>query len=167
MFCPNCGSKNSEAQKFCRSCGLGLEKIASSVAEQLPTKADLTLQQRKEKLERLGVAALSIFGLGVLSFILYLVFQKLNAAGWSLTAVLGMLAFIIVFGCGILSVILFAQAKDLKEVPASRRDDGQAQIPTTRTTDKLLESHQQPVFSVTDRTTELLKADRLTKQEDS
>lgn len=67
MYCPNCGTKTSTDQNFCRSCGLGLEKIALSLNEQLPTKVDLTLQQRKERLEKMGVAAISVFGLGALS----------------------------------------------------------------------------------------------------
>ena len=57
MYCPNCGNKNAEGQKFCRSCGLGLEKIAQSVSEQLPTVTVKNLQERTEKLERLGVAS--------------------------------------------------------------------------------------------------------------
>jgi len=57
MYCPNCGNKNADDQNFCRSCGLGLEKIALSLNEQLPTVAVQSLQERKEKLERLGVAS--------------------------------------------------------------------------------------------------------------
>ncbi|HXC70860.1 MAG TPA: zinc-ribbon domain-containing protein [Pyrinomonadaceae bacterium] len=30
MYCPNCGTKTSANQNFCRACGLGLEKIALS-----------------------------------------------------------------------------------------------------------------------------------------
>jgi uncharacterized membrane protein YvbJ len=66
MYCPNCGSKTSTDQRCCRSCGLGLERIVESLAEQLPTKLDASLQERKNNLERLGVVALSIFGFGVL-----------------------------------------------------------------------------------------------------
>ena len=68
MYCPNCGNRNSTDQKFCRSCGLGLQKVAQTLSEQLPTKLDVTLQQKKERFEKLGVAALSIFGAGVLAW---------------------------------------------------------------------------------------------------
>ena len=36
MFCPHCGKENSIEQRFCRSCGLSLEKTAQSLAEQRP-----------------------------------------------------------------------------------------------------------------------------------
>src|SRR5262245_29270815 len=132
MYCPNCGNKNAEDQNFCRSCGLGLEKIAQSLTEQLPTVAVQSLQERKEKLERLGVASLSVFVVGVFGFLLYNVFIKLMLTEGTLVAVLAVLGTIIFLGSGITSVILFAKAKELKEAA------GRRQLP---------ESHQQPVFS--------------------
>jgi uncharacterized membrane protein YvbJ len=52
MYCPSSGNKTSATQKFCRSCGLGLEKIAQSLAEQAPTRLDEDLQKRKRRIER-------------------------------------------------------------------------------------------------------------------
>lgn len=158
MYCPNCGNANSPEQKFCRSCGLGLEKVVQSLTEQLPTRKDETLAQRKERLERLGVAALSVFGFGVLSFLLYSVFNKLMISQGRLWAGLGMLAVLIVLGCGLLSVILFAKAKEVKEEAVSKRE---IEHPTESLTDAdtrelLPEGHPEPIFSVADRTTELL-----------
>ncbi len=150
MYCPNCGNKNSEEQNFCRSCGLGLEKIAQSLTEQLPSVAVQSLQAQKEKFERLGVASLSVFGLGIFGFLLYSVFVKLMPIyGW--LAVLGVLAAIIFIGSGLASVILFAKANELKETAGKRQLS-----PTSEPTGKLLESTQEPVFSITDRTTNLL-----------
>src|ERR1044072_4730244 len=146
MYCPNCGNQNAEGQNFCRSCGLGLEKIALSLSEQLPTVAVQSLQQRKEKLERLGVASLSVFGLGVFGFLLYNVFVKLMLTDGMYAAVVAVLATIILIGSGLTSVCLFAKATELKEA-AGRRQLGP-------------ESHQQPVFSITDRTTNLLPVDK-------
>ena len=80
MYCPNCGKQTSADQKFCRSCGLGLEKIALSLNEQVPARMDQSLIARQERLEKLGVGALSVFGLGVLGFLLYAIGQKMLAA---------------------------------------------------------------------------------------
>lgn len=149
MFCPNCGNKNVEGQNFCRSCGLSLEKIAQSLSEQLPTVAVRSLQERKDKLERLGVTSLSIFGLGIVGFLLYNIFFKLLPTNGPLIATLAVLAAAIFIGAGLGSVILFAKAKDLKEA-AGKRTIG------PEPTGKLLESHEQPAFSIADRTTNLL-----------
>lgn len=154
MYCPNCGNKNSEDQNFCRTCGLGLEKIAQSLTEQLPTVAVRSLQERKDRLERLGVASLSIFGVGIISFFLYNIFSKLLISQGVVVASLAVLAAIVFMGSGLASVILFAKAKELKEAAGKR----QLEL-SSEPTGKLLESHEQPVFSVVDRTTNLLPVD--------
>ena len=155
MFCPNCGNKNSVDQRFCRSCGLGLEKVSQSLTEQLPNAPALSLQQQKEKYQRLGMGALSVFGLGVGIFILYSVFSKLMVSQGKVLAGLGVLAFLIVIGCGLASVILFAKANEVKAVPAPRIDP--AELSSDRSTQELLsEARPAPVYSVTDRTTNLL-----------
>ena len=166
MFCPNCGNKNSVDQRFCRSCGLGLEKVSQSLTEQLPNASALSLQQQKEKFQRLGMAALSVFGLGVLSVILYSVFYKLMISQGKVLAGLGALAFLIVIGCGLASVILFAKANEVKEVPAPRIDP--AELSPERSTKELLsEAKSAPMFSVTDRTTNLLPAQNEKDQQTS
>lgn len=159
MFCPNCGNQTSTEQKFCRACGLGLEKIAQSLGEQMPARMDQSLLARKERLEKLGVGALSVFGLGVLGFLLYAVGQKLLAQG-SLLAVLAMVGLVIMLGCGLLSAILFARAKELGE-QASKRQPQPNEIETSGSTRELLsEGRFEPVPTVTDRTTELLFAEK-------
>jgi len=39
----------------------GLEKIALSLSEQLPARVDQSLQVRKDRFEKMGVAALSVW----------------------------------------------------------------------------------------------------------
>lgn len=154
MYCPNCGNKNAEDQNFCRSCGLSLEKIAQSLSEQMPTVPVRSLQERKDKLERLGLTSLSIFGLGIVGFFLYNIFFKLLPTNGALIATLAVLAAAIFIAAGLASVILFAKAKELKEAPGNRTIG-----PPGEPTGRLLESHEQPVFSIADRTTNLLPVD--------
>jgi hypothetical protein len=134
---------------------LGLEKVAQTLTEQLPTKVEKSLAEQKEKLQRLGVVALSVFGVGVLSFVLYNAFTKLMVRQGPLLAALILLAGIVVLGCGLLSVFLFAKANELKEGPAPRNLE---EAPVSET-GKLLDAHHPPAFAVTDRTTELLSVE--------
>lgn len=158
MFCPNCGNQNSADQKFCRSCGLGLQKVAQTLGEQLPTKLDLSLQQKKERFEKLGVAALSIFGVGVAIPILYGIFYKMMYSQGKVIAGLGMLALLLVLASGLLSVILFAKANEVKEMPADRTPLEPLVLRPGEDTGELLHEPVpgQPTFSVAERTTELL-----------
>ena len=165
MYCPNCGSKNSRDQKYCRACGLALEKVAESLTEQLPTKPEKSLAERKEQLEKAGVIALSVFGLGVLSFVLYNAFTKLMPTKGPVLAALILLAAIIVIGSGLLSVILFAQAKELKETRKAREIEEPNEV-TASPTGKLLEPQREPVFGVTERTTDLLTVEQPRKSAD-
>jgi hypothetical protein len=168
MYCPNCGNKSSTEQRFCRSCGLGLEKIAQSLTEQLPTQLDESLQERKERLERLGVAALSVFGVGILSFILYSVFYKLMLTQGKILAGLALLALIIVMGCGVASAFLFAMAKEAKEASAKRQMKEPAELrPGAGTMELLPEAHPEPIFSVAERTTDLLFAENKSDAKES
>jgi hypothetical protein len=73
MYCPICSTKVSLDQKFCRSCGLGLEKIAQSVSEHHPTELTQNLEGQENKLEGWGIVALSICGIGLSGFFFYMV----------------------------------------------------------------------------------------------
>ena len=157
MYCPNCGAKTSTEQKFCRACGLGLEKIALSLTEQLPTRPDENLMSQKERLERWGVAALSVFGVGVLAVLLYGIVYKLMITQGQLLTGLALIGFLIMAGCGILSTILFAKAKEAEEAAGKRKLQNVKETPTK---ELLTEGNFEPVPSVTDRTTELLYAEK-------
>ena len=158
MYCPNCGTKTSIDQNFCRACGLGLDKIALSLTEQLPTKPNLSLQQQKERFEKLGVAALSVFGLGILSMIIYGVVYKIIISEGDLLTGLAAAGLIIMIACGLASVVLFAKANEAGQEAAKRKPQD---LPSTESTKELLtEGHFEPVPSVTDRTTELLTVEK-------
>lgn len=158
MYCPNCGNQSSTDQNFCRACGLGLEKIALSLTEQLPTKPNRGLQEQKERYEKLGVAALSLFGLGVLGFLAYSIGYKLVMTKGDLVAALAVIGFIIIVACGIASVILFAKAKEVGQEATRRKPQDLSSGETTK--ELLTEGHFEPVPTVTDRTTELLTVEK-------
>jgi hypothetical protein len=157
MYCPNCGNESSTDQRFCRSCGLGLDKVTQTLVEQLPTKLDENLEEQKNRLEQWGVAALSVFGLGVLGLLLYGIVYKLMITQGRVMTGLAFLGLMIMVGCGLLSVILFAKAKEVEEAKNKRRitqTEGLAQSGTT--TELLPAGRLEPVPSVTEHTTELL-----------
>jgi hypothetical protein len=161
MFCPNCGAKTSIEQKFCRACGLGLDKIALSLTEQLPISPDEHLMAEKTRYERMGMALLSVFGFGVLMLILYGVVYKMMIMRGKWMWGLAVLGFIIMGACGLLSVILFEKANEAKEAAGKRRlESRDAAVLPTPTRELLPEGHFEPVPSVTDRTTELLYAEK-------
>jgi hypothetical protein len=69
MHCPNCGTKASANQKFCRSCGFGLEKVEQLVSEQKTAVTDLTTEATGKlsiywmrRLEKWAVLALFTLG---------------------------------------------------------------------------------------------------------
>ena len=159
MYCPNCGTKTSADQNFCRACGLGLEKIALSVKEQLPTTVNPSLQMQKERFEKLGMVALSVFGLGVLSFIAYSIGYKLMVSKGDILTGLAMIGFIIMIACGLASVILFAKAGEVGKEATKR--PSQTDLSSGESTKELLtEGHFEPVPTVTERTTELLTVEK-------
>jgi hypothetical protein len=161
MFCPNCGAKTSIEHKFCRACGLGLEKIALSLTEQLPDRPDENLLSEKQRLERWGMAALCVFGVGLLSIFLYgIVYKMIITEG--IRGGLGALGFLILAVSGLLAAILFAKAQEAEKSASKRRiQQKDAAVVATPTKELLTEGHLEPVPSVTDRTTELLFVEKV------
>ncbi|HSE31974.1 MAG TPA: hypothetical protein VLA93_10360 [Pyrinomonadaceae bacterium] len=105
----------------------------------------------------MGVASLSVFGLGVFGFVLYGVFYEVMLRQGALIAGLAVLGAAIFIGSALAAVILFAKANELKEESAKPRigRGAPAKLPDV-TTAELPDSVEQPVLSVTERTTNLL-----------
>ncbi|HEV7642834.1 MAG TPA: zinc ribbon domain-containing protein [Pyrinomonadaceae bacterium] len=159
MFCPNCGANNSTDQKFCRTCGLNLEKAAESLTEQFPEsgKADLARQQRM--LEKFGSLAMCGFGvvlvMGV-GALLYTIITKLiipGPAGNVMTGIF-MIAFII-FATLLLAYVIFNEM--LKDKKQKINVNMEKELAASKDTGKLLdEGYLQPVSGITENTTDLL-----------
>lgn len=156
MFCPNCGANNSTEQKFCRSCGLNLEKSAESLLEQMPSANEANLLRYEKSIERFGSFALG--GLGVVGIVsvtalLFYLVQKLILSGTNVYAGLLLIAF---FVFAILSLVFVVFNESLKEKKAKLNYRAN-ELTEAKNTGKLLEEKPfVPAASVTENSTELL-----------
>ena len=156
MFCPNCGADNRSEQNYCRSCGLKLDSISRSVAEQFPSVEYAKLQKKKERFEKLGLASLAVTGAIGLGMILSkAAYYKLILFGpevllWSAFGALALF--------GLLSVFFFNYPKlFLKFEKVNPRLSPQQNSTAPHTTNKLIADRPfEPVPSVTENSTELL-----------
>ena len=83
--------------------------------------------------------------------------NKLMLSQGKILAALGVLGLLVILGSGLLSVFLFAKAKDVQDASSKRRLQPPHEIPGAAATSKLLrESRPEEIPSVTERTTELL-----------
>ena len=152
MFCPNCGTNMTLAQKFCRGCGLRLERIAEELALQLPTQTAHSLTLRRARFhEKAGLVTISVFGLIVLALIIYLIAFGANFKGLQM---LSAILLSVMFACGLLSVFFFNYATHLREKTQSP-GFGENELKPAAENYLLEEKPFQPA-SVVENTTELL-----------
>jgi zinc ribbon protein len=162
MYCPNCGKTNSAEQKFCRSCGLSLEKTVQSLVEQLPAlESDKLLQERQRKLDRLiNIVAGSAISIVVGAVLWGIVYEIIFFKGQVIPG--------LIFLALIIGVILFGLLSIYRESLRKKAGTGRLVEPPQqleKNTGKLLsESHFEPLPSVTERTTELLVEDKGNKR---
>ncbi len=165
MFCPNCGANNSTEQKFCRSCGLSLEKTAESLLEQIPSAQSAKLLKRERNLEKFGNIAFGGFGLVILTgigAIIYLIFTKMILTGESVFGGVLLTAFMI-FAALSLTYVVFNE--DLKERKQKAHPGLKNELTEKRETGKLLENPPfEPIGGVTENSTELLHVERKTRK---
>lgn len=158
MYCPNCGKTSEGEQNFCRSCGLSLEKVAQSLAEQIPA-VDLETSQalRRRRVERwLSILLGSGFAVFVVAVLWVLIYNIIIVKG----NVLQGLVFLGLFVAAVLSLLLVVYRESLLEAARKPQQSGREVPKTGNTVELLPESHAEPIPSVTERTTELLWADK-------
>ncbi|HEX6733087.1 MAG TPA: zinc-ribbon domain-containing protein [Pyrinomonadaceae bacterium] len=154
MYCPNCGKTNSADQKFCRSCGLRLEQVVQSLAEQLTAPdADSKLVERQHSLDRwikiIAASTASLFVGAVLWGIIY-----------SIIIVKGEVLAGSIFLAVIIGLVLFALLTLYRE-SLTKKSPKQPPSLTTADTAKLLsEPRMEPLPSVVEGTTELLTVEK-------
>ena len=158
MYCPNCGKPNSSEQKFCRSCGLSLQEVVESLAEQLPAiDLDKSLQERKRRVDRwfniTAGTAVSILVGGVLWGIIYeLMIVEGEVLGGSI-----FLAFIL----ALILISSLAVYRTSLEKASTKHKLSQTSLPQVEETARLIPSSDgDPMSSVTEHTTELLTIDK-------
>lgn len=157
-YCPNFGQATSTEQKFCCSCGLSLEKVAESVAEQRPaTELSKHLKDRQRQTERLLPIILgSMFTIFVGAVLWALVYKIIILKGEVLEGVI----FLALIVAAVIALLLVVYRESLLEA-ATKRQLSQTTSPLSEPTGKLLpESDLEPVPSVTERTTDLLFAEK-------
>jgi len=151
MHCPNCGVEASAGQKFCRACGLSLERFAQLFAELPPDGEDENVARVRRRLRQLE-KAVKIAGwtsgsaLGILfAFLGVLTMIKAHIGGG---------IFLLLFGVGIIAAMLFIHYESSLKKQVSERTPSQPTPPSAETTNKLLPEHQaQIAMSVTEQTT--------------
>jgi zinc-ribbon domain len=165
MFCPNCGANNSTEQKFCRSCGLNLEKTAETLLEQIPSAESAKLLKRERNLEKFGNVVFTGFGVVLVTAVgamIYLIITKVILSGNSVFGGILLVAFL-VFAILMLAYVVFKE--DLKEKKQKANPTLQNELSEKRETGKLLEEKPfEPVPSITENTTDLLYAESKTRK---
>lgn len=161
MYCPNCGIGSSTEQKFCRKCGLALERFADALAEELPARGPDEFETKGELLERQKriewwlTAVLAVAGSLLVGALLYgIVAKMMIGKGEYLKGVI-----FFVFIVGLISALgLVFYNETLKEKIGRKAQTREPALqPKAAETGKLLpESRFEPAASVTERTTDLL-----------
>jgi hypothetical protein len=151
MHCPNCGAESSAKQKFCRACGLSLERFAQLLAELLSDGEDENVARARQRLRQLE-KALKIAGwtagsaLGILfAFVGVFMMTQVSVPGGIVVSL---------FGVGVIATMLVWCYHSSLNNQASGRFPSQPTLPSAEITNKLLSEDQSRIaMSVTEQTT--------------
>jgi len=164
MHCPSCGANASSDQKFCRACGLSLEKVPDLLAGQAQAMSQLEKGHEYElgrKFENWGrlVVVLGLTGflpVGLATGI-YVLLRSGNTLGALALCVVGVVL--------ILGALPLAWGEYLRKSSRGRRPTEPGILKPAASTTKALEEPRfelQP--SVTENTTELLEPPNTNKK---
>jgi hypothetical protein len=156
MYCLNCGTMASAGQKFCRACGLSLERFAQMLAETLPEVEDKNVAQPGPQPRQSGI--MEKIGALLLGMVLTLpivmsLFSAMSGYGDS-----GRVVLILVYSAFLLVVVGLMGYYTALLKRASAHGIVQSAAPSAETTNKLLPDDQPEIAtSVTERTTARLQ----------
>jgi uncharacterized membrane protein len=157
MHCPNCGTKASAGQKFCRSCGFSLEKIEQLVADQKAAATEQTTKataglsdDRLRRLEKWAAGALFALG-GILGgLMLWAIIAKVMIEKGRIFQ--GIIVLMILAAAALALFLAYLDSERKKS--ASARSNQQHRLPQAQETAKMLsEANAEMAVSVTEQTT--------------
>jgi zinc-ribbon domain len=151
MHCPNCGTEAPVGQKFCRVCGLSLDRFAQLLAELLPDVEDENVaqaRQRLRQLEKVGKIAGVIGALAILIFFTSVGIYVIN------TGNIGPGILLLVIGFSSIAALWLTTYYNSLHKKVSAQQPSQPAAPSAETTNKFLpEEQSQIAMSVTEQTT--------------
>jgi hypothetical protein len=156
MYCLNCGTKASTYQKFCRACGLSLERFAQMLAETPPEVEDENVAQPRLQTRQSGIMekiGALLLGMVITLPIVMSLFSAMSGRGNT-----GRVVLLLVYSAFLLVVVgLMGYYTALLKM-VSAHETVQSAAPSAETTNKLLLYDQSEIAtSVTERTTARLQ----------
>jgi hypothetical protein len=161
MYCPHCGTQNTQETKFCRGCGEDLRLVSQAVTKSLPLviahRVDDAIDRgregwqnyqlfRKEHRRAYGQVLMGLSSLFVVIWILMLGHGSASFAG----------GFLLVMTLA----LIFSSLHDIwTKRRQGRHAQGPGEITSSFSTRELPEPQEPPVASVTETTTRELKVE--------
>lgn len=153
MHCPNCGTEAVGEQKFCRSCGLSLEKVSRLLAEQLPVLRP-GAQDLQRKIKLWGAGLMGGAAAIALAAVYWAFITQVIAQGNVLAGSL----FLIVLTGIILGGLLLGYWEFLQKKGAERRPQQPTKLSERESASRLSPTpYSEPLPGITAHTTELLE----------
>jgi len=160
MHCPDCGTKASAGQKFCRGCGFGLEKVELLIADQRAATDHTTEATRRlsddwlHKFEKWAARALFALCSIAVSLILWAIIANVMIKEGGIFT--GSMLLMLVIGVVLASFLAYLKGE--RKNSASIRSNQQHHLPQAQETAKMLsEPNAEMAASVTEQTTTRLE----------
>src|SRR5688572_27730970 len=155
MYCPNCAQSNAAEQKFCRRCGLNLEKVGESLELQLHAGGIEPVDRRLEIFGNVAFGGLGIVGSLAVAGMIYTVIQKFVLTGQGVIFGIVM-SLLLVFGVMAIAYVILNESRNEKS-KKRRPKASESELTAPDTAKLLVDRPFEGVPSVVEDTTELLK----------